>query len=175
VLFVAGHGERSGPRNEYYFCSYNHDSADLPDKYDVRWNILMGSLTAVPGKAILMVDTCHAAVVSGGTRELKPVNFDTVLAELKAISGVVVFAASTGSESSIEKPEWGHGAFTQALIDALSGQVHGSGGLIETSDLDYWLKNRVPEMTGNQQHALSYYLSPEELLPFPIFSLKRPQ
>ena len=32
VLFVAGHGERSGPRNEYYFCAYNHDSADLPDK-----------------------------------------------------------------------------------------------------------------------------------------------
>ncbi|MEJ0032444.1 MAG: hypothetical protein WDO15_19765 [Bacteroidota bacterium] len=34
-------------------------------------------------------------------------------------NGVVIMAASTGKESSLESPEWGHGAFTLALLEGL--------------------------------------------------------
>jgi uncharacterized caspase-like protein len=175
ILFVSGHGDRGGARNEYYFCSYQHNPDEpILEKYDVRWNIILDSLTAIPGKAVLMVDTCLAAAVSGDARAkgLRAVNFDNVLADLKGISGVVVFAASTGQESSFERPDWGHGAFTKAVLDALSGGMSGKDGIIRTSELDTWVKERVSMMTDNQQHALVYYLPPSELLPFPIFSVE---
>jgi WD40 repeat protein len=177
VLFISGHGARLGPRNEYYFCPYNHDLGErqMAERYDIRWSTLMDSLTAMGGKAVLMVDTCHAAAVNGttGTKGLEPANFDSVLAEYKALSGVAVFAASRGSEKSIEKPEWRHGAFTKAVIDALSGKVTGDQeGIIRTSELGTWVSNEVPRITGESQHPVVYYLPPDELTPFPIFSLK---
>ena len=61
ILFLSGHGERSGRGNDYYFCSYEHDPEEaMADMYDIRWNTILDSLTSVPGKAVLMVDTCHA-------------------------------------------------------------------------------------------------------------------
>jgi len=178
VLFIAGHGERRGTENKYYFCPYNHDEDDAvpPDTYDIPWSVLMDSFKETEGKAVLMVDTCHAAAIAGaGRRGLQPVNFDNVLQELKGASGVVVFAASTGSESSIEDKEWQHGAFTKAVIDALTGKVAGTNGVVRTDDLDSWVRKEVPKITNNAQHALAFYIPPDELLPFPIFSLKGPE
>ena len=40
-----------------------------------------------------------------------------------AENGVVVFAASTGKQYSLEDPQWENGAFTEALIEGLSGKA----------------------------------------------------
>jgi len=39
------------------------------------------------------------------------------------LHNVVVFASSSGADYSIEDAEWGHGAFTKALIDGLGGPL----------------------------------------------------
>jgi hypothetical protein len=44
-----------------------------------------------------------------------------------AEDGVAVFSASTGSESSYEKPEWNNGAFTKALVEGLNGAADLTG------------------------------------------------
>jgi WD40 repeat protein len=171
ILFVAGHGERWGPRNEYFFDSYDHEPGKSAESNDVRGSILLDSLTAIPGKAVLMLDTCHAASVSGGGRRgIEPVDMDGVLAEFKGTPGIVVFAAATGTESSIESDRWKHGAFTAALIDGLTGKIPGTNGVIRTSDLAAWVTAQVPKMTNTQQHPVVYHLPEDELLPFPIFA-----
>jgi WD40 repeat protein len=173
VLFVAGHGERSGVRNEYFLCANGHTPKDSPELNDVRWSILMDALTAVPGKAVLLLDTCHAGAVSGPqTRGVTPVDIDSVVADFKGVSGVVVFAAATGIESSYENDQWKHGAFTESIIEGLSGKVAGDNGVIKTSDLGLWVTKQVPTMTNNNQHPVVYYIPEGELLPFPIFAVK---
>ena len=180
ILFVAGHGERWGPRNEYFFCSYEHEPGKSAESNDVRWNILLDSLTAIPGKAVLMIDTCHAAAVSGGGRRgIEPVDMDGLLAEFKGTAGIVVFAAATGTESSIESDEWKHGAFTAAVIEGLAGpdgrtgKIAGTNGVIRTSELAEWVRTKVPQMTRTQQHPVVYHIPEDQLLPFPIFA-RRP-
>ena len=55
-----------------------------------------------------------------------------------AENGVVVFAASTGRESAFEREEWGHGAFSKALIEALSGEADVfHDGVITVASLEY--------------------------------------
>jgi hypothetical protein len=40
-----------------------------------------------------------------------------------AENGVVVFASSTGMQLSLERADWGNGAFTKALLEGLEGEA----------------------------------------------------
>ena len=79
--------------------------------------------------------------------------------------GVVTFTASTGKELSQEADEWGHGAFTLAMIEGLTGvrmfakqketplpaDVNGDG-VILIDELGVYVMNRVKELTKGAQH-----------------------
>src|SRR5262249_53703182 len=116
ILFLAGHGELSpSPGNSYFFCTYDHVTGQNPEIHGIRWIALLDALRGGKGKAILMVDTCHAAAVSG-QRGLSPVDITEVIKSANqelAYTGITYFTASAGSEYSIERPEWKHGAFTK--------------------------------------------------------------
>jgi len=64
----------------------------------------------------------------------------------------VMFAASTGREVSYESSEWGHGAFTAALLSIFSdAAAYGSDGKLSISEIDEELTTRVEELTGGKQ------------------------
>jgi uncharacterized caspase-like protein len=168
IIFLSGHGGLDSQDN-YYFFSEEHDPREDFDAYNIRWSKLLEALTAAAGKAILMVDSCHAARAAGGGRRKSTVNFDEVLRQItNRYGGVVTFAASTGIEASVERDEWQHGAFTKALLEGLEGRADGYGGkkdgVIETKELGAWVIDRVKELTGGEQHA--QYLPPPDLPPF---------
>jgi len=83
-------------------------------------------------------------------------------------SGAVVMTASTGSEFSIERPEWGHGAFTKAVIEGLKEfrADFNTNGSIEIKELDLFVTERVKELTGGRQHTTTEI--PQTLPNFPI-------
>ena len=107
---------------------------------------------------MLFLDTCHAnrAVAARG---LGPAGVD--VASLvndfsKTENGLITFAASQGAELSQESPAWGHGAFSLALIEGI-----GEGkadiehrGTITVSGLDYYIVNRVKDLTEGHQHPV---------------------
>lgn len=102
-------------------------------------------------------------------------SFDQILKEMQSdYRGLVTFAASTGKQVSVEKQEWGHGAFTKALLEGLDGKADGYGGpangYIETKELGAWIIDRVKELTGREQDAI--HTQPSELPPFPLYGLK---
>ena len=76
---------------------------------------------------------------------------------LTAGSGVVVFAASTGTELAKEFDKWDrHGAFAKALIEAI-GEGKASmdpSGRITTDMLDLYVEDHVKAMTAGQQHPV---------------------
>jgi uncharacterized caspase-like protein len=86
--------------------------------------------------------------------------------------GVVVMAASTGSELSQERSEWGHGAFTKAIIEGLeSGKAdYTADGIIYIRELDQYVSERVKALTNGEQHPTTQ--KPSTINRFPVFQLR---
>ena len=150
VIFVAGHGLKDD-RGNYYFLPYDGH----PDKLrrtGVKWFDFQDVLSSLPSKVIFLVDTCHSGDITGKRRGVE--DMTSVLRELvNAESGVVVMTASTGKESSQERPGWGHGAFTKALIEGLDGKADfNRDQTVDVKELDLYITNRVKELTEGSQH-----------------------
>ena len=167
MMFLAGHGlnDNSG---RYYFLPYNVD----PDKLlrtGVPESEIRDALRVVPGKAVFFIDTCHAGNALGTARsrglgdDISGIVNDLTSAE----NGVVVFSAATGRQSSLEDPAWGNGAFTKAVVEGLDGRADlQKTGRITIKELDYYVAERVKQLTDGRQSPVS--IAPNGVSDFPI-------
>jgi WD40 repeat protein len=169
VVFISGHGGLDSFGN-YYFYAFNHNPAD-PAYNDLRWQTLLERLTSPNRKAVLMLDTCHAGAVASATdpRARGEVNFDEVLSEMKSkFRGLFTLAASVGTESSWEKKEWQHGAFTKAFLETLTDRA-AIGKVLSTDDITYRVKEGVKGLKVDQHPTSTYTPS---LTSFPLFMVQ---
>ena len=81
--------------------------------------------------------------------------------------GVIVFAASTGRQLSIEDPKWGNGAFTKALVEGLGSagapakaKIAGRNS-ITPAMLEVYVAGRVDDLTGGSQTPVMTSTAPE--------------
>jgi WD40 repeat protein len=166
MIFFSGHGVND-QNNYYYFCPYNVDPERLL-RTGVAFSDIKNTVSAIAGKALFFVDTCHSGNSIGMAGRRGGLDINIVINELSsAQNGVVVFSASTGSESSYERPEWNNGAFTKALIEGLNGAADFlSKGRITYTMLNVYVTERVKELTRGQQHPTM--ISPNTVPDFPI-------
>ena len=88
-----------------------------------------------------------------------------------AENGVVVFASSTGRETSQESAEWNNGAFTKALVEGLGGRADfNHDGAISLNELNLWVAERVKKLTEGEQHA--NMIRPDSIRDFPFVLMK---
>jgi len=83
----------------------------------------------------------------------------------------VVFASSTGSQVSEEREEWHNGAFTEALLEALTGKELFGEKAVTVKALDLFLGRRVKELTAGAQTPTT--TMPEATPDFPIAALAK--
>lgn len=78
----------------------------------------------------------------------------TVFLDVGWTDGITVLAACRGNEASWESSLWGHGAFSQAVIEgAGGGKADGNAdGMIDLAELGQFVMSKVPGMTGGRQH-----------------------
>jgi WD40 repeat protein len=166
MVFLAGHGVND-QNNYYYFCPYNVDPSRLL-RTGVAFSDIKKTVSAIAGKALFFVDSCHSGNAIGLAARRGPLDINIVINELSsAENGVVVFSASTGSESSYEREEWNNGAFTKALVEGLGGAASiGNTGRITYNMLNVYISERVKELTKGQQHPTM--ISPQTVPDFPI-------
>lgn len=164
VIFIAGHGMKDTTGN-YYFLPHDGDPEKLR-RSAVKWYDFQDTLVNLPSKVILMVDTCHSGAVTGKRRGMSDIT--DALRELTSTdSGVVVMTAATGREVSQERREWGHGAFTKALVEGLKGKAdYNSNNIITIKEIDLYVTERVKELTNGTQHPTTEI--PKTLPNFPI-------
>ena len=113
-----------------------------------------------------MVDTCHSGSVTGKRRGISDMT-DALRELVHTESGVVVMTASTGMEVSHERAEWGHGAFTKALIEGLKGKAnYNRDNTVDIKELDLYITNREKELTNGSQHPTTEI--PKTLPNFPV-------
>jgi len=164
LLFVSGHGLKD-ERGNYYFLPYDGDPENIR-RTGVLWFNFQDVLTGLPSKVIFMVDTCHSGSITGKRREVTDLT-DALRELVHAESGVVVMTASTGKEFSVEKPEWGHGAFTKAVVEGLEGKAnYNNDSTIDIKELDLFITNRVKELTQGYQHPTTEI--PKTMPNFPV-------
>jgi hypothetical protein len=164
VLF-AGHGVND-QNGRYFYLPYNTDPEKLL-RTGVSFEDIRNTISALAGKTLFFIDTCHSGNVLGGRRAL---GFDImgIVNELSsAENGAVVFAASTGNQYSLENPAWHNGAFTLAVVEGFDGRAdYGGKGRITINMLDLYISERVKELTGGQQTPTT--AKPNTVPDFPI-------
>lgn len=121
MIFLASHGV-SDPAGNYYFVPRDAQLADIKAvgrgdnaKSLLPWTTFFDALRGLPGRRVLIVDTCQAKNIEG--------KFEAhSLIKRSASSQFALVMASRGNEESQEYPEGRHGLFTYALIDALRSE-----------------------------------------------------
>jgi WD40 repeat protein len=172
MMFLAGHGTNDNT-GKYFFLPYNADPERLL-RTGVPQADLRDTLSSLAGKAMFFIDTCHSGNALGTARARDTRNdingFVNDLAS--AENGVIVFTASTGRQFSLEDPAWGNGAFTKAVVEGLSGKADFQHtGSITHRGLDYYVAERVKDLTGGKQSPVS--IVPQGIADFPIAVVSR--
>ena len=148
MIFISGHG-MNGDDGSYYFLNYDADINKLKET-GLPGLTISQTVRSIKGKVLYFMDTCYSGNIRvTGRRDLNGAINDLSSAE----NGAVVFASSTGRQASLESPEWGNGAFTKALIEAMSGRA-GVDYLklkVTVNRLDLWLSDRVSQITAGRQ------------------------
>lgn len=172
IMFLAGHGAKDEKGN-YYFIPYDADKSDLYGTA-IQWREIEGGIEQIQAqKQVLLADTCHSGEVLKGRNTIDDAQY--LVEKLVKSSGVALLVSSTGKEVSLEAKEWGGGAFTSAVIEAIgekSGKsdVDKDGG-ISVIELQQYVTRRVIELTGGKQHP---YIppSPKGYTDFPLVRCK---
>ncbi len=172
IVFIAAHGYMD--KDNYYVLPYDGDPDNLR-RTAVRWDDFVDILGNLPSRILLFLDTCHSGGIDPDLmdRFRGPIDNTEAIRELVSEEyGVVVMAASTGRELSIERSEWGHGAFTKAIIEGLEKRADFSkDGIIHIRELDQYVSERVSILTKGKQHPTT--LRPTTISRFPIFQLRK--
>ena len=171
IVFAAGHG-MTDPKGRFWFLTEDADPDELSSTA-VSKDDIADVLYDLPGKKLLFLDACHSgAALQSGTRGVEQTDITSAVNDFaQTEGGVVAYAASTGKEFSFENEQWGHGAFTKALIEGFGGQadlLH--KGTITTATLDLFLENRVKELTNGRQHPVMN--RPTTVPDFPIAAVQ---
>ena len=106
---------------------------------------------AAHGRVLLLLDACHSGAVTESGTAL-PVDAAALRAGLAA-ANVNVLTSSSAQEASREDPAWQHGAFTRALLDALTDPAADidRNGLINANGLARFVSTRVTTLTAGEQ------------------------
>jgi uncharacterized caspase-like protein len=119
----------------------------------------------IPAKHVLfLMDACYSGLAISGTKGLKPSiphYLDTV-AKLRARQ---MITGGLAGEQATEKSEWGHGAFTYKLLEALRTGVADTNqdGVITGLELAGHLRNVVPKIAP-QTPQFGYFEGEGEFL-----------
>jgi len=184
VLFISGHGMHdSDEYRTYYYLTQNTDMTKLKETaadFETVEDILAG---IKPRKKLFLMDTCDSgelddfaggkAVVyenkgdRGIPRTPKGIvveyadrrgYFDKsrfIYNDLFRRTGAVVFSSSMGGEASWEFDVLKNGAFTEAILEGLSGKADiDKNGTVTVDELRDYVSKSVNDYTEGKQHPV---------------------
>jgi uncharacterized caspase-like protein len=151
LVFLASHGFAADAASEYFFIPKDASARDLlaiagPGAKGrmaagaapslISGSELAAVLRRVPGRRILLLDTCHSGAADGSSDAY-------ALSKRSAAAQVAVLSASRGDELSWESLDGQHGAFTLAMLEALGGRAGAPGQALTLRTLFDYARPRV--------------------------------
>jgi hypothetical protein len=166
IVSFSGHGTRDTD-GSFYLAPVDIDPDNVLAS-GVPGEQLKRTLAGLPGRLLLLLDACHAGSVDGDKRRATGGLTDDLVRDLVTDDyGIVVLCSSTGREYSLEDAEQGHGFFTQAVLEGLSGKAdYNKDGVVYLNELDNYVTERVKELSKGKQHPVT--ARPTSIRSFPL-------
>jgi len=157
VFYYAGHGTMSEgdtkTPSDFYLVPHDvvrifGDRPDLPT-LGISATDLRGKLRKIKAlKQLIVLDACE----SGGATEkiaMRGPAEQKAIMQLNRSAGVAVLASAGQEQTASEFAKLGHGVFTYALLEGLSGKADGTpmDGKVTVKELAAYLDDQVPELT----------------------------
>jgi len=158
MVFISSHGALDNKGNLYILpTDFNpyHLFATALNIHD-----LTEGMNGTPCKKLIFLDACHSGQSAFDLMDLayvKSADLNDIVKELvDAEGGITVMTSSSGKEYSYEQPDWGHGAFTKAILEGLDGEAdYNDNEVINLMELNLYVTERVKELTGGRQHPFT--------------------
>ncbi len=142
VVYLSGHGVYQNDR--WQFPMANAHSLDrLGDDDAIDHHQLQDLLAHIDAHNILiLIDACHAGAVSGA---LDVVEMRRLAGQVSERAGASLIAASRATQEAIEAKTLGHGLFSAAIIEGLSGKADvGDDGAVGVFELARYASDKIP-------------------------------
>ena len=113
---------------------------------------------------LFLVDACYGGLAAVGKRGLDATNTTNYIKKVTNIKSRQIITAGGKAEQVIEKPEWGHSAYTMNLLRGLRSGLADSNedGYITADELGDYLTEKVTIDSDNQQTPQSRRLTSHE-------------
>jgi hypothetical protein len=159
LIFLAGHGvqDATNPDN-FFFLAHDSEVGNLGGTAMPMWDLgNVMDYTIRSQRILVFADTCHSGAVldRGGANDVKNLNFfNKYLEVLARKKGRLVLTASQAHENSLETTKLAHGVFTHSILLGLAGAAddNPADGVITAGELVDYVRAKVPEATGGEQH-----------------------
>ena len=156
LIFFAGHGEtmdlpEGGEKG--YLIPVEGDSEDLYLTGLPMEELRQIALISRAKHMLYLVDACYGGIAAVGSRGLDSKITPNYIDKITKDKSRQVITAGGRDEQVIEKPEWGHSAFTLNLKRGLqdSRADYNSDGYITANELGLFLREKVTIDSENQQ------------------------
>ncbi len=179
LVFFSGHGQTvSLPRGGEmgfiipYDAEVEMDNVKNPSAYYstcLPMDELKRLAAMIPAKHVLfLIDACYSGLVfgsRGGEGRLQP-SIPGYLRKVASVPVQQVITAGMRGDKSSERSEWGHGAFTYKLLEALRTGVadENEDGVMTGLELATHLRNVVPRISPTQTPHYGYFQGEGEFL-----------
>ena len=152
VVMFSGHGTMID--GQFYLVPYGADNStparlksSVIPAAEFQSEILK---LAAHGRVLVLLDACRSAGLIGGVQGAD------MLRSMLAANNVAVLTSSKADKLSREDEQWGHGAFTKVLLDALSGSAAADidtnhNGVISMAELTAYVEKHLSQLTGGDQ------------------------
>jgi WD40 repeat protein len=165
VFYYAGHGVMNeGAKKDFYLVPYDVTQLYGNDEALAQRGISANEMKALAAKIaaqkqLYILDACQSAgaleaLATRGAAEEK------AIAQLARATGTHWLTASGSEQFATEFDQLGHGVFTYALLQGLSGKADSGDGRVTVNELKAYLETQVPELTqqyrGLPQYPASY-------------------
>jgi WD40 repeat protein len=165
IIFFSGHGHRDDD-GIFYMLPAEAKRHSI-DATGVDGTLFERKLAGIKGTLVVMLDCCAGAGErdAAGAQQLRPITDDSVREMVQNDSGIIMLCSATGQEQSLGDPKLGHGFFTQALTEGLSGRAdYNKDGSVYLNELDSYVVDRVKTLSNDRQHPV--FAKPASVVPF---------
>ena len=156
LVFFAGHGETMdlpGGGEKGYLIPVEGDAEELYLTSIPMDELREIALMSEAKHMLYLVDACYGGIAAVGSRGLEPQKTPDFINKVTKFQSRQVITAGGRGEKVIEKPEWGHSAFTLNLIRGLKDGAadYNADGFITANELGMFLSDKVSTDSENQQ------------------------
>ncbi len=166
IFYYAGHGVMDGKvEKEFYLVPTDvtqlyGDEGGLQQK-GISAKELKQIASGIPAqKQLYILDACQSAGALASVAATRGAAEEKAIAQLARSTGTHWLTASGSQQFATEFDELGHGVFTYALLEAISGKADSGDKRVTVNELKAYIESRVPEISekykGSPQYPSSF-------------------